>query len=223
MKAKIWERELEIWLSPKAWCTEFTTPVSHDAIPKDWMICPGDIEVWVEPPYPEESGGQVVVDCLGLGWHGGRSSNPENPGGFITGTTDDDMAPQESVRILEVWEQSRMVQEAFSEWIWKSGQAVSPLNVSIPGFLLNYDRTFRIYTTIGMFPEGPGSQRVWAVVFIQEGRKEDDSDSEGNWTSYPMTKRCYRELHARYAGHLVGPKCEPKNGPENHYLPVMFG
>jgi hypothetical protein len=37
--------------------------VSHEPIAKDWIICPGDVEALVEPLYPEESGGQVVVQA----------------------------------------------------------------------------------------------------------------------------------------------------------------
>jgi hypothetical protein len=46
---------------------------------------------------------------------------------------------------------------------------VALLNVNIPGFLKEFDRDARAYATLGMAPESPGSDRVWAVVYVQEG------------------------------------------------------
>jgi hypothetical protein len=44
-------------------------------------------------------------------------------------------------------------------------------NASVPDFLPGYDRTTVIYATVGMAPEGPGSQCVWSVVVVQERRR----------------------------------------------------
>jgi hypothetical protein len=66
ISAKIWEGELAIWITPSEWFTEVSIPVSHEAIPKDWIVCQGDLKGLVEPPFPEDSGGHVVKFGFGF-------------------------------------------------------------------------------------------------------------------------------------------------------------
>jgi hypothetical protein len=83
IRAKIWEQELEIWPSRYEWCNYGTIPLTHEAVPKDWIVGPDGLEVLVYQAFTAHSRGFVVISYHRDNWHGARASNLENEGGLI--------------------------------------------------------------------------------------------------------------------------------------------
>jgi hypothetical protein len=54
-------------------------------------------------------------------------------------------------------------------------------------YLKEFDRVGTVYATVGMSPESPGSERVWAVVYVQEGRRMIHTQCEADELSYDET------------------------------------
>jgi hypothetical protein len=148
IRAKIWEQELEIWLRPTQSYREGMVPLTHEAVPKDWIVGRNGLEVLVYPRFPAESEGLVVSACLAEGCHGSRAPNPENAGGFITSIAREGSDTPVPGQTLAKWEQPRYIQAAINQRLWKAGQAVAPLNAAIVGFLQGYNRTSVIYATV---------------------------------------------------------------------------
>jgi hypothetical protein len=175
---------LEIWLSPSQWCNEAFVPLTHESVPKAWIVGPEELEVLVYQPFSAHSGGHVVMACIGNGWQGARIPKPENFGGFVAIMDREEIETTILNQTLATWEQPRFVQEEMNQGIWKAAKVVVPLNASILNFLLGYDRTVPIYATVGMARESLDSQRVWSVVFVQEGRKMIQTCREADNITY---------------------------------------
>jgi hypothetical protein len=82
--------------------------------------------------------------------------------------TREGIEPQVRLRTLAVSGQPRVIRR----------QAVAPLHSDVPDRLKEYSPFSVIYATVGMVPETRGSQRVWAVVYIQEGSRMIQTDWE---------------------------------------------
>jgi hypothetical protein len=118
MLSRYWNRSRRITPfrpSPSEWCSERTVQLTDEAVPKDWIVGLDSLEVLIPPLFPADSGGHVGTACLGHRWNGARASSPENAGGFITIIAGENIEPEILLYMLEVWEQPRMVQEAFNQ------------------------------------------------------------------------------------------------------------
>jgi hypothetical protein len=142
-----------------------------------------------------------------------RAPNPENAGGFITIIARERSDPQIRLQTLAVWEQPRMTQEAFDQRIWKVGWAVAPVNANIPDVLKGYDWREVIRAAVGMAPEGPGSQRVLSIAFVQKGRrmiriyrKSDDMTREQTLLPGSIQTVCWTYISDRSANRRMDPR-----------------
>jgi hypothetical protein len=91
---------------------------------------------------------------FGSGYDGMRIPNPDNPGGYITTMTTDGVPARKR---REFWQSDRTMSEAVDE--------MAPLDLR-----RRYSHGIPLYVIVGQVPTGQGVERVWASVFVQEGR-----------------------------------------------------
>jgi hypothetical protein len=86
-RAKIWEDALEIWYTSTDCSQEQSIPLADEAVPKEWIAGPEDVEFSIYPPFPADSGSRRAAWCFGPRLVGARFPNPENPGWYVTAST----------------------------------------------------------------------------------------------------------------------------------------
>jgi hypothetical protein len=116
---------LELWHIPDAWPGEDPTPVAYQSVPKDWIVALDGIEGFIAPAIDADAGLTAAEIVFGQGVIGERKPNPDNPRGYITIVTREDLACPNPQRTLMQWKVRQQAQIGPNRQIFEIGRRAS--------------------------------------------------------------------------------------------------